>query len=139
MKTIKTLVKTFTLAVATLALPFAATAAGGDGNIFSIHPLDKPLAEGGAILSPTTLSAAPTLKGGDTVRFVVRLQKNDPGSNPFRLVYTGLGSEPVDMVLNPPQVGVFVSGKLRMAKLEGSPTPLRAARATTPTLSSRIR
>ena len=112
MNMMKNLKKSVKLAVATLALPLAASAA--DGNIFSIHPLAKDME---TILSPLTMSAAPTLEGGDTALFAVRLQKNAVGGNPLRVVHNpmSLSPESLDWLQNPPRIGIFVSGEHRWA------------------------
>ena len=109
MNMMKNLTKTFTLAMAMLAAPFAAEAAGA-GNIYAIFPLDQD----GNVNPPTTA----TLVGGDVARFVVRLQKNAMGGNPIRLRHVGLGSEASDWASRRPKIGIYVSGEFRLAELE---------------------
>ena len=107
MNMMKNLTKTFTLAMATLALSWVASAA--DGSIYSIHPLD----EEGNIQPP---SAA--LNAGDVARFVVRLQATEPGKQ-FTLQPAVPGGEWMENVAQfMPKIGIFVSGQFRLANLE---------------------
>ena len=96
------------LALAAFALPPVTRAAG---NIYEIRPVAE---DGTAIAAPTA-----NLVPGDYARFVVRLMKNEISGKPFGLVHIGPNSMAVDWVVNPPKIGIWVSGELRFATLEG--------------------
>lgn len=99
------------LAFAAFALPPVTRAAG---NIYEIRPVS---ADGTAIDAPTA-----NLMPGEYARFVVRLMKNEINGKPFGLVHIGPNSENLDWVVNPPKIGIWVSGERRFATLESTAT-----------------
>ena len=104
------LIKTVALA-AGLASAASAYAAGGD--IYEIRPCNY---DGTSRAAYAT--AAQPLNSGETVYFNVRLVQRtigDPNST-WKLQHIGLNSEAVDWLF-PLEIGIYVSGQLRYAKL----------------------
>ena len=107
MKTVK-LLKTAALA-ASLAAGAAAHAAVGD--IFEIRPCNEQGVSVGAYAS-----AANPMIAGSNIYFNVRLVQRTIG-DPWKRRHTGLSEELLDDILAPLEIGIYVSGQLRFAKL----------------------
>ena len=86
--------------------------------IYEIRACDV---NGAAVTEPVATSTTP-LKGGDTVRFVIRTLNPEfdtlggSATTHWQLNYIGLGTAAADMISAPPGVGVVVNGQTRMAK-----------------------
>ena len=86
--------------------------------IYEIRACDV---NGAAVTEPVASSTTP-LKGGDTVRFVIRTLNPEfdtlagSATTHWQLNYIGLGTAAADMISAPPAVGVVVNGQTRMAK-----------------------
>ena len=102
--------------VGTLALSFAAFAAATcaeAGDISSIFPVNASYEQ---IVKTPVASAEEPLVGGDVVRFGIKLSLREATDNPWRMHYIGLGSEQVEQISNPFQLGIYVSGELTYAR-----------------------
>ena len=111
MKTGKIL-KTLAL-VAGLASGTAAYAANGD--IYEIRPCDS---QGKTVSAYTTIDSPMT--SGETVYFNLRLVQRTKGdtTTTWKLAHVGLNEQIIDDLLFPLEIGIYVSGELRWAKLE---------------------
>ena len=94
----------------------ATTVQAREGDIRSINPCDQYgyVIENGSISQP--------FSAGETVYFRIRLENENSRycyenkvSNPWRLEYTGSMDPGIAAAMNPPKVGVFISGQLRGA------------------------
>lgn len=109
---IKSKILKFATLAAGLAFGSAASAAGGD--IYEIRPCTV---DGTATEAYATIDSP--LTSGESVYFKVRLiqrQARMP-SSVWKIEHVGAGSEIVDDVLYPLQIGIYVSGQLRYATL----------------------
>lgn len=109
---IKSKILKFATLAAGLAFGSAASAAGGD--IYEIRPCTV---DGTAKEAYATIDSP--LTSGESVYFKVRLiqrQARMP-SSVWKIEHVGAGSEIVDDVLYPLQIGIYVSGQLRYATL----------------------
>lgn len=108
---IRKLLKVITLATGLLA---AGASFGANGDIFEIRPCDQ-------LGNPKTYAAGidKPMTSGESLYFKVRLVQRafrDSGSS-WYLKYTGLSSELIDGQYFPLQLGIYVSGQLKLADL----------------------
>ena len=94
---------------ASLATGAAAHAAVGD--IYEIRPCNEQGVSVGAYATATN-----TMPAGSNIYFNVRLVQRTIG-DPWKLRYTGYGEELLDYATSPLEIGIYVSGQLRFAKL----------------------
>ena len=116
------------LGIIALAMSFVATTARAGGDIRSIDPCDAlgNVIENGTMANPYT--------AGETAYFRIRLENSnseeswtDKLANPWVIEYTGLSASPdLQWAVNPPKVGVYVSGQLRGATVVSVGAPVEA-------------
>ena len=119
------------LGIIALAMTFVTTAFnayGGEGDIRSINPCDAlgNVIENGSMASPYV--------AGETAYFRIRLENMNSEdtftskiANPWQFEYAGLSLNPdLQWAINPPKVGVHVSGQLRGATIRSVGAPADA-------------
>ena len=119
------------LGIIALAMAFVTTATnayGGEGDIRSINPCDSlgTVIENGSMASPYV--------AGETAYFRIRLENANSEdtwtskiANPWQFEYAGISLDSrLQWAINPPKVGVYVSGQLRGANIYSISAPADA-------------